>query len=93
MFYVYILKCKDQSYYVGHADDLEKRLSEHTSGAMHCYTLNRRPIELVFTQEFSTREEAFAAERQLKGWSRAKKEALILNNWRLISCLSKKRFK
>lgn len=87
-FYVYILKCSDQSYYTGHTDDLEKRLSEHVFGLVPCYTFDKRPITLVFVQEFVTRDEAFNAERKIKGWSRTKKEALILGNWRLISCLS-----
>ncbi len=92
-FYVYILKCRDRSYYTGHTDDLEKRLSEHKLGTMGCYTFKRRPVELVYFQEFVTRDEAFNAERMIKGWSRKKKEALIKQNWKLISCLGKKKFK
>jgi len=61
-FYVYILKCADNSYYTGHTDDLEKRLSEHTSNSVPCYTSKRLPIKLVFHQEFSSRMEALEAE-------------------------------
>lgn len=81
-FYVYILKCNDGSYYTGHTDDIDKRISEHRFGLIaNCYTKNRRPIEVVFIQLFSTRDEAFCAERQIKGWSRKKKEALIRQDW------------
>jgi predicted GIY-YIG superfamily endonuclease len=92
-FWVYILKCADSSYYTGHTDDLEKRLAEHQSGEMRGYTLNRRPIRLLFSQDFSTREEALESEQQIKGWSRKKKEALIRGDWAEISRLarSKKR--
>jgi len=92
-FYVYILKCRDRSYYTGHTDDLEKRLSEHKSGIIGCYTFKRRSVELVYFQEFVTRDEAFDAERRIKGWSRKKKEALIKQDWNLISRLGKKKFK
>ena len=71
-FYVYILECSDGSYYTGHTDDLEKRLETHNSGELDGYTKNRRPLTLVFLQEFPSRDEAFAAERQIKGWTRRK---------------------
>jgi predicted GIY-YIG superfamily endonuclease len=61
-FYVYILRCKDESYYTGHTDDLEKRLSQHKLGLVDCYTFTRRPVELVYFQECTTREEALSAE-------------------------------
>jgi len=80
-FYVYILRSVDFSYYVGHTDDLEDRIAQHHSGEIRAYTQNRRPVRLVFVQEFARRDEAIAAERQLKRWSRAKTEALILRNW------------
>ncbi len=76
-FWVYILRCVDGSYYVGHTDDLEKRVRQHQSGELGGYTFNRRPFELVYSQDFPTREEAFVVERQFKGWCRAKKEAVI----------------
>ena len=91
-FFVYILKCNDDSYYIGHTDNIEKRISEHTLNEYPCYTSKRLPIELVFVQSFGSRDEAFIAERQLKKWSRQKKEALINKDWNLISLLAKKRF-
>ena len=88
-FFVYILRCVDYSYYVGHTDDLERRITQHDAGEIRGYTEGRRPLRLVFVQEFPTREEALAAERQLKGWSRAKKEALILKNWERLRLLAR----
>ena len=76
-FFTYILRCSDKSYYVGHTDELERRLAEHETGATRGYTATRRPAQLFWFQEFSTREEAKAAEAQIKRWSRKKKEALI----------------
>ena len=76
-FSVYILRCSDGSYYTGHTEDLEARLAGHRMGRVAGYTQTRRPVSLVFSQQFASREEAFAAERQIKGWTRAKKEALI----------------
>ena len=91
--YVYILKCSDGSYYTGHTDNIEVRISQHKQGLIQgCYTEMRLPVEVVFVQSFNKRDEALAAERQIKGWLRKKKEALIKNNWQLISLLSKKRF-
>ena len=79
--YVYILRGSDGSYYVEHTNDLEQRLAVHEKGAIEGYTLPRRPVELVFSDQFSTRLEAFHRERQIKGWSRARKEALIKGGW------------
>lgn len=76
-FFAYILRCSDGSYYVGHTDEVERRLAEHETGAGSGYTASRQPVQLVWFQEFPTREEAKAAEVQLKKWSRRKKEALI----------------
>jgi len=80
-FLVYILECADGSYYVGHTDNLEKRLAEHEQNTFKCYTSNRLPIKLVFCSEFSSRDDAFARERQIKGWSRRKKQASIRGDW------------
>jgi len=90
-FYVYILRCIDYSYYVGHTDDIQRRIAQHDAGEIPGYTEGRRPVRLVFVQEFSHRDEALAAERQLKGWSRAKKEALILENWERVRLLARGR--
>ena len=72
-----MLRCSDGSCYVRQTNDLEHRLAAHERGAIEGYTLARRPAELVFSDQFSTRLEAFYLERQIKGWSRARKEALI----------------
>ncbi|HRN78535.1 MAG TPA: GIY-YIG nuclease family protein [Candidatus Dependentiae bacterium] len=88
-FYVYILKCKDGSYYTGHTDDMDKRLYEHQHGLIKtCYTYKRRPVELVFVDMLATRDDAFFAERQIKGWSRKKKEALMQEDWQEIKRLN-----
>ena len=80
-YYVHMLRCSDSSCNVGHTNDLEPRLAAQERGAIEGYTLSRRPVELVFSDQFSTRQEAFHRERQIKGWSRAKKEALIKGDW------------
>ena len=72
-----MLRCSDKLYYVGHTDELDRRLAQHGSGLGSGYTTTRLPISLVWFAEFPTREEAKAAEVQLKKWSRRKKEALI----------------
>ena len=88
-FYVYMLHCSDHSYYIGHTDNLEKRLEQHQQGSINqSYTFRRRPVTLVHQETFNTREEALSAERQLKGWSRAKKKALIRGDWEEIKHLS-----
>ncbi|MBI1285385.1 MAG: GIY-YIG nuclease family protein [Thiobacillus sp.] len=92
-FWVYLLRCTDGAYYAGHTDDLDKRIGEHATGACGGYTATRLPVELVFSQECPTGIEALAFERQIKGWSRAKKEALIRGDWAEISRLAKNRTK
>jgi putative endonuclease len=89
MFWVYLLRCSDGSYYTGHTDDLKKRLQEHQTGFVKSYTSIRRPIKLVYQQNFLSREDAFAAERKIKGWSRKKKEAMIRGDWAEVSRLAK----
>jgi tRNA/rRNA methyltransferase len=90
-FTAYMLRCSDDSYYLGHTNDLEKRVGEHQLGAIPGYTRFRRPVELAWSENFSTRDEAVTAEQQIKGWSRAKKEALIRGDWDAVSALAKKR--
>jgi len=87
-FYVYLLRCSDDSYYIGHTDDIEKRIAEHNHGSVSGYTKTRLPIIVLYTQDFMTRDEALTAERQIKGWSRKKKEALIRGDWEMIKKLS-----
>ena len=86
-FWVYILQCADRSYYTGHTDNLEVRIAKHQSGEIEGYTSSRLPARLCFTEEFATREEALSCERQIKGWSRKKKEALMRRDWNEISRL------
>ena len=82
MFCVYILKCADGSYYTGMTENLEYRLAQHHRGAFEDgYTASRRPLKLVWSEQFATHDDAFRRERQIKGWSRAKKEALIRGDW------------
>jgi len=88
-FWTYMLRCADGHYYVGHTDDLEARIAGHQSGLIGGYTQSRRPVELVWHQDFPTRAEALAAERQIKGWSRAKKQALVVGDWESISRLAR----
>ena len=80
-FWVYILECADGSFYVGHTDNMEARLYAHEHNMMKCYTSNKLPVKLVFCCEYSTREDAFFRERQIKGWTRKKKQALINGEW------------
>ncbi len=84
-FATYMLRCSDGSFYVGHTDDLETRIAQHHAGALPGYTHDRRPLELVWRESFGSRDEALSAERQIKGWSRAKKEALIRGDWDAVS--------
>lgn len=86
--FVYILKCGDNSYYVGHTSNLETRILDHIEGRAGQYTLGRLPVVLVFSKKFETRDEAFQFERQIQGWSRKKKEALIENNLEKLKELS-----
>ena len=90
-FYLYILKCSDGSYYTGHTDNPEARLASHQRGEISGYTSGRRPVELAFAQGFPSRDEAFRAERQVKGWTRRKKEALIRQDWETLRRLSRNR--
>ena len=91
-FYLYILQCSNTSYYVGHTDSIEKRLAEHKAGLGGLYTSLLLPVDLIFLQSFPTRDEAFAAERKIKNWSRKKKDALINSDWNELKKLSKKNF-
>ena len=89
-FWVYILCCADDSDYTSHTDDLEVRLAKHASGELGGYTSTRLPVKLVFSEPFPTREEALTCERQIKGWSRKKKEALMRGDWAEVSRLARR---
>jgi len=84
-FWAYMLHCRGGKFYTGHTDDLEKRIAQHKLGVMPGFTRDRLPVELVWSQDFPTRHEAIAAEMQIKGWSRAKKLALIRGDWDAVS--------
>jgi len=89
-FFVYLLRCADGSYYVGHTDDIVVRVQQHGDGLIG-YTATRKPTELLWQGEFETREGAIAFERRVKGWSRAKKEALVRGDWPAIQELARSR--
>lgn len=91
--YVYILKCSDGTYYTGVTSNLDKRLLEHQSGKhIDSYTYKRRPVKLVFYSEFMDINLAILFEKQIKKWSRAKKEALINSEFEKLPNLAKKSF-
>jgi putative endonuclease len=89
---VLILKCADGSYYTGTTrSNLEKRVAEHNSATYGGYTAQRRPVTLAFSQWFERITDAIAAERQVKGWSRLKKEALIQGDFARLPELARRR--
>jgi putative endonuclease len=90
--FVYMLRCRDGSYYVGSAtgDDLTPRIARHQSGVFGGYTALRRPIELVWSEHFDRITDAIAVERQIKGWSRPKKDALISGDWKALRNYAKR---
>lgn len=88
-YYVYIVRCRDDTYYTGVTNDLNRRIDEHNAGLNpKQYTYKRRPVVLVFHQYFSNPNEAIRAEKQIKGWRRDKKEALISGDYVLLVELS-----
>ena len=93
MIAMYILRCSDGSYYVGSTRDLEARMQQHASGEGSRYTSTRLPVELVFVHECATVAEAYAAEKRVQGWGRAKREALIRGEQHLLPALSRKDFR
>ena len=91
-FWVYMVRCADASYYVGVAQlDLEQRIAEHNAGTYEGYTFKRRPVQLVWSEEFQRVTDAIGFERQVKRWSRAKKQALIAGNWQRLKELARSR--
>ena len=90
--WLYILRCSDGAYYTGTTRaDLETRAAEHQAGRFDGFTSTRRPVTLVYSEHFAQIVDAIAAERKIKGWSRAKKEALIAGNFDKLVTLSKRR--
>ncbi len=92
MAFAYMLRCADGSFYIGSTSGpLDKRIAEHESGAFPGYTFNRRPVQLVWSESFEQITDAIAAERKIKGWSRAKKLALIEGDWDRVSKVARRR--
>jgi putative endonuclease len=92
--YLYILRCADGSYYTGtyRGESIETRVSEHNNAHyLEAYTSTRRPVTLAFSEQFESITEAIAAERRVKGWSRAKKEAMIDGRWTDLPWLARRR--
>ena len=88
-YYVYIVECSNASYYTGVTNDIERRLTEHNSGSNETsYTCSRRPVILKYCEHFHHIDEAILWEKQVKGWSRKKKEALFNNDWKEIKKLA-----
>jgi putative endonuclease len=90
--WMYILECSDGSYYVGSTKDLEHRLWQHQQGIGAKYTSRRLPVKLVYAEEYERVAEAYAREKQVQNWSRAKREALIQGKQELLPALAKKDF-
>jgi putative endonuclease len=92
--YVYIVRCRDGSFYTGSTrGSLEDRINQHNAGSFGGYTATRRPVTLLYAEHFDRIADAVSAERQIKGWSRAKKEALASGNLEALPGLSRRRSK
>ena len=91
--YMYILKCNDDTYYTGSTKDIERRLKEHQEELGAVYTKNRLPVELLYYEEYDRIDHAFYREKQVQGWSRKKKEALMNEDAHLLPQLAKKIFR
>jgi putative endonuclease len=86
-----MLRCSDSSYYGGTSRiDLEVRVAQHNAASFGGYTSSRRPVSLIFSQQFESITDAIAAERQVKGWTRAKKEALVRGDWDGLKLLARR---
>lgn len=91
-YFIYILLCADGSYYIGVTNNVEERLAQHEAGDdPTCYTFKRRPAKLVFAESFREVFDAIETEKQIKGWSRKKKEALIRGDFELLHELARRR--
>jgi putative endonuclease len=81
-YFVYMVLCRDRTFYTGITHDVDVRVGQHNAGVYpDCYTYTRRPVRLVFSTDFKEVLDAIAFEKQLKGWSRAKKIALVRGDW------------
>ena len=89
--FVYILRCADNTFYVGHTDDIRSRERSHNDGFGSSYTAARRPVQVVYSEAYATLASAVNREHQLKRWSAKKKEALVVGNLALLKGLSKRR--
>ncbi len=87
--YMYILLCEDGSYYTGSSNNLEQRLKEHFVGEGANHTKKHKPVKLLYYEEFARIDDAFYREKQVQGWSRKKKEALINGEYDKLPELSK----
>lgn len=88
-YYVYILKCSDNSFYTGITNNINKRVSQHNTGnKRNSYTFNRRPVTLEFYQSFNDVLQAIYFEKKIKGWTKAKKQALINGNYDVLKILA-----
>lgn len=93
-YFVYILQCNDDSYYTGVTNNLDRRVMDPNSGEdTNAYVYSRRPVKLLWSASFTNPETAIEKEKQIKGWSRKKKEALIRGEYQLLPDLSKKSFR
>jgi putative endonuclease len=92
MAWMYILECADGSYYVSSTNDLERRIWEHNEGIGAKYTARRHPVRLVYAAEFASLAEAYEREKQVQGWGRAKREALIRGDYAALPELARKDF-
>ena len=90
-FWTFMLHCRGGAYYVGHTEDIDRRLWEHENGALPGFTSGRLPVKPVWCANFSNRDDAKNMEHRLKGWSRAKKMALIRDDWAEVSRLARSR--
>jgi len=90
--YVYMLRCADDSYYVGSTRDLDRRVGEHSIGMGAAYTRTRLPVELVWSAHYDNVGDAFFWEKRIQGWARAKREALIRGDYQALPRLAKKDF-
>ena len=89
VFWTYMIRCGDGTYYTGHTEDLDRRWAQHQDGTFGGYTDRRRPLDLVWAADFPTRIEALETEARVKGWSQAKKEGLISGDWNKVSHFAK----